>query len=276
MPPLSCSCSLAREDVSCSNSGGAKASQCFTIRHQTIQLNASTGASLYCCAYLFSTTPGGLRLCVGRPHIQGQLAPITLPRVALLLPLSYSSFLARKDVLCPCSGGAKAPRCFTLKHLSSMLQRLPTHPSQLEPTTLPQCRLVPVSRSAGLSLPLSISLSPALSLSLSFSLALLPLCPTLSLSLSLSHKGVFGMFGGSLSPPRGSNPPPQDRRGVVYPLSYEELLSALLFRPFLLPPSCRPLSCVSPFARGCAQQRVEEPHSVSGYRVRLPEERSLE
>ena len=41
-------------------------------------------------------------------------------------------------------------------------------------------------------------------LSISFYLALLPLRPTLSrslsLSLSLSHKGVFGMFGDSLSP----------------------------------------------------------------------------
>ena len=79
-----------------------------------------------------------------------------------------------------------------------------------------------------------------------------------------------------LYPPRGSNPPPQDRRGAVYPLSYDELLSALLCRPFLFPLECHPLSGISPFAWGCAQQRVEEPHSVSGYRVRLPEERSLE
>ena len=41
-------------------------------------------------------------------------------------------------------------------------------------------------------------------------------------------------------------------------------------------PVCHPLSCVSSFAWGCVQQRVEEPHSVPGYRVRLPEERSLE
>ena len=72
------------------------------------------------------------------------------------------------------------------------------------------------------------------------------------------------------------NPPPKDRRGLGHALSYEELLSALLFRPFLLPPVCLPLSGISPFTRGCAQQRVEEPHSVSGYRVRLPKERSLE
>ena len=41
-------------------------------------------------------------------------------------------------------------------------------------------------------------------------------------------------------------------------------------------PLCHPLSCVSSFAWGCVQQRVEEPHSVPGYRVCLPEERSLE
>ena len=41
-------------------------------------------------------------------------------------------------------------------------------------------------------------------------------------------------------------------------------------------PLCQPLSCVSSFAWGCVQQRVEEPHSVPGYQVHLPEERSLE
>ena len=44
----------------------------------------------------------------------------------------------------------------------------------------------------------------------------------------------------------------------------------------LHPPACCPLPGISPFARRCAQQRVEEPHGVSGYRVCLPEERSLE
>ena len=37
---------------------------------QTVQLNASIGALLYCCAYLFNTTPGGLCVCADRPHIQ--------------------------------------------------------------------------------------------------------------------------------------------------------------------------------------------------------------
>ena len=79
-----------------------------------------------------------------------------------------------------------------------------------------------------------------------------------------------------LYPPRGSNHPPHDRRGAVYPLSYDEVYSALLFPLVLLPPACNPLSGISLFAWGCAQQRVEESHNVSGYQVRLPKERSLE
>ena len=67
-------------------------------------------------------------------------------------------------------------------------------------------------------------------LSLSFSLAHLPLCPTLSLSLSLSRIKWFSGCPVGLYPPRGSNPLPQDRRGAVNPLSYDELLSALLDR----------------------------------------------
>ena len=48
-------------------------------------------------------------------------------------------------------------------------------------------------------------------------------------SLSLSRiKGFSGCSVG-LYPPRGSNPPPQDRRRVLYPLCYEEMSSALLF-----------------------------------------------
>ena len=64
--------------------------------------------------------------------------------------------------------------------------------------------------------------------SLSFSLALLPLRSTLSLSRS-RMKGFSGCAVG-LYPPRGSNPPPQDSRGVVYPLSYDELLPSFWSR----------------------------------------------
>ena len=94
----------------------------------------------------------------------------------------------------------------------SVLSWRPIHPGQLEPTTLPLCRLAPVSCSEGLSPTLSLPISLALSCSLS---PVVPLCsfPTvlhrLSLSLSLSfplslpptHKRGFGSFGASLSPP---------------------------------------------------------------------------
>ena len=83
---------------------------------------------------------------------------------------------------------------------------LPTYPGQLAPTTLPQCRLVSNSRSAGLSLPPPLSLS--------FSLSSPP--PTVTHSLSLSHKGVFGMFGESLSPP-GFEPSSSGQKRCVIP-----------------------------------------------------------
>ena len=94
---------------------------------------------------------------------------------------------------------------------------LPTYPGQLAPTTLALCRLVSNSRSEGLSPPPSLS----------FSLSGPP--PTVTQSLSLSRiKGFSGCSLG-LYLPRGLNPLPQDSRGVLYPLSYEEMLSALLF-----------------------------------------------
>ena len=175
--------------------------------HQLIfPLDASTGASLYCGAYLFSTT----RCVRWPPTYPSQLAPTTLPWAALSLPLSCSGFLTRNDVSCVL-WGAKASRCFTSKLFSFLLHWLPTHPGQLEPTTLPQCRLAPDSCSVCLSPPLSLSLSPALSLSLSlslllsFSLALLPLRPTLSFS---RIKGFSGPRGGGDPSVLDANYPP--------------------------------------------------------------------
>ena len=82
----------------------------------------------------------------------------------------------------------------------------------------------------------SVGYSPALSPaphSLSHSSLLLlsvpfPLRPTLSLSLSLSLSPKKGGSGRSvyLYPPRGSNHPLQDRRGVVYPLGHDDWVSA--------------------------------------------------
>ena len=181
----------------------------------------------------------------------------------------------------------------------------PVHLGQLAPTSLPQCRLVPNPCSAGLSLS-----GPSLCASLP---------PTLS--LSLLHKGGFGMFRGSLSPPGFEPSSTKQKRCVVPSVLRRDAFFALLhcsadlfcslfvspslslcvclalsfpprpsFAPsphppqgcflclcrILHPPACCPLSRISPFAWRCAQQRVEEPYSVSGYRVRLPEERSLE
>ena len=86
------------------------------------------------------------------------------------------------------------------------------------------------------------SLSPSLPLSLPYPLPLSLLLsgppPTAPHSLSLSQKGVFGMFGGSLSPPRGSNAPPQDRRDAVYPRSYDELFSVFIIVPTSPTPPC--------------------------------------
>ena len=176
----------------------------------------------------------------------------------------------------------------------SVLPWRPIHPGQLEPTTLPLRRLAPVSCSVGLSPTLSLSLSPALSPALSLALLLsvpFPLRPTLSLSplrsfptashslslsLSLSHKRGFRDVR-CISIPPGV-------RTILYRTEEARLIHWAttigylhhLLQSVLLSPACHPLSCISPFAWGCARQRVEEPHSVPGYRVRLPEERSLE
>ena len=190
MLPLSCSCSLAREDVSYPNFGGAKvplvAQRRPNAASKVLVAGHFNSSLLYCGAYVFSTTP-----CVHRPPTYPcLLAPNTLTWAALSLPLSCSGFSTRNDVSRPCYGGAMAPRCFTIKLFFAAMA---SHtPGQLEPTTLPQRRLAPVSCSVCVSLPLSPSLSllPSLSLSLSPSPSLCaPL--SLSLSLSLSHKRGF-------------------------------------------------------------------------------------
>ena len=170
----------------------------------------------------------------------------------------------------------------------SVLSWRPKHPGQLKPTTLPLRRLAPNSCSVGLSptlsLPFSPALSPAphsLSLSLCLSSLFLSHC-LLSLSLSLSRiKGGFGTFGVSLSP-RGSNHPLQDRRGVVYPLGYDDWVTAPLVPIFPTPPCVSsPVMCISfrmgvcsAACRGTAQRpRVPGPpasRAFSGTAARGP------
>ena len=165
-----------------------------------------------------------------------------------------------------------------------------THPHQLEPWSarthhLPLRRLAPVSRSVGLSPTLSLPFSLALPFSFSpvaplcsFPTVLYPLSlslsPSISLSLSLAPSLSRPKKGGSgcsvhLYPPRGSNHPPRDRRGVVYPLGHDDGLSAPWHHalhsssPFLSPPVMRiffRMGVCSAVCRGTAQRpRVPGP-----------------
>ena len=166
-----------------------------------------------CGTYLFSTTP-----CVHRPPTFSCLpASNTLTCAAFSLPLSCFGLSTRNDVSRLCSRGDMAPRCFTIKLLcAAMASHTPwsdrTHQAPfaaVSPRLLLYGSLshsLPLPLSCPLSCPLSRSTSlrsfpiAPHSLSLSLLSVPLPLCPTLSLSLS-RFKGVFGTFGGSLSPP---------------------------------------------------------------------------
>ena len=170
---------------------------------------------------------------------------------------SHASAFQHVTTCRACGSGALRRPIFSPLDCSVLSWR-PIHPGELEPTTLPLRRLAPDSCSVGLSPTLSLPISLALSCSLScvpLSLSLLsaaPLCsfPTVSYPLSLSLSPSLSLSlplspkkGGSgrlvyLYPPRGSNHPLQDRRGVVYPLGHDVWVSA----------PCAPivLSCVSP------------------------------
>ena len=130
------------------------------------------------------------------------------------------------------------------------------HLGELAPTTLPQCRLVSNPRSAGLFLS-GLSLRGLLSLILSMSR---PLSLFVSRPFSLSLP----------SPSRGGFPPRHPPHPFSLSLCPQCLCLILHHLVCWLP------SGISPFAWRCAQHGVEEPNSVSGYRVSLPEKRLLE
>ena len=159
---------------------------------------------------------------------------------------SHASAFQHVTTCRACGSGALRRPVFSPLDCSVLSWR-PIHPGQLEPTTLPLRRLAPVSCSVGLSPTLSLPISLALSCSLSlvaplcsFPTVLYPLSLSFSLSLPLAPKKKRGGSGRSvhLYPPRGSNHPLRDRRGVVYPLGHNDWVSA----------PCAPilLSCVSP------------------------------
>ena len=226
-----------------------------------------------CGAYLFSTTP-----CVHKPPtFSCPLASNALTWAAFSQPLPCFGFPTRNDVSRLCCRGAMAPCYF---YIILLCAALASHTPWSARTHHPP--FAPLSPRLFLwgSLPLSPSHSLLLSL-LRPTLSLSPLrsfpSASHSLSLSLSRiKGVYGTFGVSPSPPgvRTILYKTEEVRLFHWAMTIGYLHQLLQF--VLLPPVCHPLSCISPFAWGCAQQRVEEPHSVPGYRVRLPEERSLE
>ena len=164
--------------------------------------------------------------------------------------------------------GSWAPRRPAFSFLDcSVLSWRPIYPGQLEPTTLPLRQLAPVSCSVGLSPTLSCSISPVAPL-YSFPTVLYPLSLSFSLSLSLSRPKKKGGSGRlvHLYPPRGSNHPPRDRRGVVYQLSHDDRVSAPcapLFFSFVSPPVMRiffRMGVCSAACRGTAQHpRVPGP-----------------
>ena len=185
--PLSCSCSLVREDVSYPKFGGTKAplvaQRCLNVAPKVLVARHFNRSLLYCGAYLFRTTP-----CVHwPPTFPCLLAPNTLTWAAVSLPLSCPGFPTRNDVSRPCSGGAMAPRCFTIELLfAAMAYHTPWSARTNHPPSAP---VIPRLLLCGsLSHSLHLSLSCPLSISLSFSPFPSHCVP---LSLSLSHKRGF-------------------------------------------------------------------------------------
>ena len=199
-----------------------------------------------CGAYHFSSISAPHHACVCCPHIHACLLPSSSLGPHSRSPSHASAF--QHVMTCRAHGSGAQWRPVISPFDCFVLSWRPLHPGHLKPTTLRLRRLAPVSCSVGLSPTLSLTFSPALSpapppLSLSSLLLLsvpFPLRPTLSLSLS-SSRPKKGGSGRSvyLYPPRGSNHPLQDKRGVVYPPGHDDWVSAPR-APILLsyPPLC--------------------------------------
>ena len=184
---------------------------------------------------------------------------------------SHASAVQHMTTCRACGSGALRRPALSLLDCSVLLWRH-IYPGQHEPTTLPLRRLAPVSRSEGLSPTLSPPISLALSCSFShvahlcsFPTVLYPLSLSLFLSLPRAQKRGFGSFGASLSPP-GSNHPPRDRRGGVYPLGHDDGVSApctSIFFSYVSPPVMRivfRMGVCSAACRGTAERpRVPGP-----------------
>ena len=105
----------------------------------------------------------------------------------------------------------------------------------------------------------------------------LPLRPTLSLSpLRPPPIASHSLSLSCIKAPPGFEPSSTGQKRCDISTGPRRVVIRITALIRLASPVCHPLSRISPFAWGPAQQRVEEPHSVPGYRVRLSEERSLE
>ena len=184
------------------------------------------------------TFSGPHHACACCPHIHAYLLPSSSHGPHSRSP-SHASAFQHVTTRRACGSGAQW-RPVVSPFDFSVLSWRPIHPGQLKPTTLPLRRLAPDSCSVGLSPTLSLPFSPSL-----LSVAPLSSFPTASYSFSLSLSLPLAQKrGGSgrsvyLYPPRGSNHPLQDRRGVVYPLGHDDWVSAPRAPIFLsYPPLC--------------------------------------
>ena len=168
------------------------------------------------------------------------LASNCLTWATLSQPRSCFGLSTRDDVSSLWLRGATAPCFFHHLTVPCCLGVPYTLVSSNPPPSL--CARLLLCGSLSYSLPPNLSCSLLLSLSCCSSL-FLSHCALPSLSLFLSLSPSRPKKGGSgrsvhLYPPRGSNHPLRDRRGVVYPLGHDNWVSA----------PCAPifLSCVSP------------------------------
>ena len=241
---------------------GAKASQHFSMCS-----DCQATQQIIAVLRVAHTTSAPHHACACCPHIHAYLLPSSSHGPHSRSP-SHVSAVQHVTTCRACGSGALRRPAFSFLDCSVPSWR-PFCPGRLEPTLVssnPPPPFAPVSLglllcgSLSYSLPPNLSCSPLLFLSCCTSLfpsqcALPSLSLCFSLPLSRAQKGGSGCSV-HLYPPRGSNHPPRDRRGVVYPLSYDDGVSAPWHHALhSSSPLCIPLSCVSSFAWGCVQQR---------------------
>ena len=169
--------------------------------------------SLLYCVWRIPFQHHTMRAQAAHIFLSTRIQPLTW--AAFSRPLSCFGFSTRNDVSRLCSRGAMAPCYFTIKLLyAAMASHTPRSTRTHQPPIAPVSPRLLLSGSLSHSLPLTLSCPLSCPLSRSPSLRSFSIAPhslsrsspflshCVPLSLSLSRiKGVFGMFGVSLSPP---------------------------------------------------------------------------